>query len=283
MIYIRRRGNRVESLLCSTGALITSRNGRDYGLLKGLSEVLACDGFEFMMYSAWYNEWERVAREVAEMGLPFPVFHVEKRVGTAISRNEEGDLAEAARLFEINCQVAARIGAKKLVFHLWDGEPSDRDIENNIAQYAVMNDIAGQYGLLLTVENVVCNRENPLKHLTRLHERYPDISFTFDVKFAQFHEELCEACTQNYNWLWEGAVQHVHISDYAGGYKEWGKLRSLHPGEGGIDYAAFFTHLRKMGYQGSVTIESTSVREDGSVDTDKLNGSLKFLRGLMEN
>lgn len=271
----------MKPLLCSTGALITSKNGRNYLLLKDLALRLHCDGFEFMMYGAWYDAWERVADEVAAMGLSFPVFHVEKRVGTAISRNEEGDVGEAARLFEINCRVAERIGAKKLVFHLWDGEPSDRDIDNNIRQYAIMDAIAKRYGLLLTVENVVCNKENPLKHLAQLHEVYPDIAFTFDVKFAQFHDELETAFAQAYSWLWEGAVRHIHISDYAGGYMEWGKLRSLHPGEGKIDYEAFFAHLKAAGYPGSVTIESTSVNEDGSVDVDKMNKSLGMLRGMM--
>lgn len=269
-------------LLCSTGALITSRNGRNYRLLEEFAKQLECSGFEFMMYNSWYDTWEQVAKEVAALGLSFPVLHVEKRVGTAISRNEEGDLAEAARLFEINCCVAERIGAKKLVFHLWDGEPSDRDIRNNIEQYAVMNETAGRYGLLLTVENVVCNRENPLKHLTELHEAYPDITFTFDVKFAKFHDELERACTEEYRWLWDGAVRHVHISDYAGGYMEWEKLKSLHPGEGKIDYDAFFAHLKKCAYAESVTIESTSVREDGSIDFERLNRSLRFLRERME-
>lgn len=271
----------MKQLLCSTGALITSRNGRNYRLLAEIAERLECDGFEFMMYDSWYDAWERVAEEVAALGLYFPVFHVEKRVGTAISRNEEGDPEEAARLFEINCRMAERVGAKKLVFHLWDGIPSDRDIRNNIRQYAALNETAKRHGLLLTVENVVCNRENPLKHLTELHEAYPGAAFTFDVKFAKFHDELETACTEKYRWLWDGAVRHVHISDYAGGYMEWEKLKSLHPGEGNIDYGAFFAYLRNCGYQEGVTIESTSVREDGSIDYDRLNRSLRLLRGLM--
>ena len=129
------------------------------------------------MYSSWYDDWERVAEEVAGLELSFPVFHVEKRVGTAISRNEAGDREEAARLFEINCGFAERIGSKKLVFHLWDGEPSDRDIRNNIQQYISLNQTAKQHGLLLTIENVVCNRENPLKHLSELHEADSEAAF----------------------------------------------------------------------------------------------------------
>lgn len=271
----------MNQLLCSTGALITSKNNRNYKLLKNFSEILACDGFEFMMYDSWYENWEHVAEETAAMELFFPVFHVEKRIGGAVSQNEEKDFKRAVRLFEINCHMAQRIGAKKLVFHLWDGLPSDQNIRNNIERYAILNEAAERYGLLLTVENVVCNRENPLKHMVQLRETYPDIAFTFDVKFAQFHNELELACTKEYRWLWEGAVRHVHISDYSGGYMEWDKLRSLHPGEGKIDYKSFFNCLNGAGCQASVTIESTSVRQDGSLDAEKLNQSLNYIRGLM--
>lgn len=272
----------MKQLLCSTGALITSRNGRNYRLLKELSGMLDCDGFEFLMYSSWYDDWERVAEEVAGLELSFPVFHVEKRVGTAISRNEEGDREEAARLFEINCGFAERIGSKKLVFHLWDGESSDRDIRNNIQQYISLNQTAKRHGLLLTIENVVCNRENPLKHLTELHEADSEAAFTFDVRFAKFHEELERACTEDYRWLWDGAVSHIHIGDYAGGYMDWSKLRCLHPGEGVIDFETFFAHLKRVGYQGSVTLESTSVNEDGSIDMERLGRSLGRLRGWLK-
>ena len=240
----------MNRLFCSTGALITRKNNRDYHLLTGIAPRLHCDGFEFMMYESWYDIWEQVADDLSKMNLSFPLFHVEKCVGQAFSRNEEGDNEQAQKLFEINCIMAQRIGAKKLVMHLWDGIPSDRNIENNIEQYAYLNEIAQNYGLLLTIENVVCNQEDPLIHFEELGERYPDIAFTFDVKFAQFHNQLDIAFGDEYRWLWQGFVRHIHISDCAGSYKEWDQLKSLHPGEGRINY-------------------------------DKLNGSLDYLRGLM--
>lgn len=271
----------MNQLLCSTGALITRKNNRDYHLLTDIAPRLHCDGFEFMMYESWYDIWEQVASDLSKMNLSFPLFHVEKCVGQAISRNEEGDNEQAQKLFEINCVMAQRIGAKKLVMHLWDGIPSDRNIENNIEQYAYLNEIAQNNGLLLTVENVVCNQQDPLLHFEELIEKYPDIAFTFDVKFAQFHNQLDITFGDEYIWLWKGPVRHIHISDYAGGYKEWEQLKSLHPGEGRINYEKLFENLKRINYTETVTIESTSVLPDGSIDYDKLNGSLDYLRRLM--
>ncbi len=266
-------------LFCSTGALLTRKNNRDHRLLAEIAPGVRCDGFEFMMYDTWYDTWEKIAEDVAKMKLRIPVFHVEKRIGERISRNEEGDNADARRLFEINCRMARRFGAEKLVLHLWGGIYSDRDIKNNIEQYALLRETAEKYGLLLTVENVVCNREDPLLHMKELAAEYPDISFTVDVRFAQFHGQLDRIFEEEYGWLWEGAVKHLHFSDYAGGYMEWEKLgKCLHPREGVIDYGRLFENIRRVGYRGTSTLESTSVLPDGRVDLEKLNGSLEYLR-----
>ncbi|MBQ8510651.1 MAG: sugar phosphate isomerase/epimerase [Clostridia bacterium] len=268
-------------LYCSTGALITSKNGRDYTLLPTFAQQLGdlCDGFEFMMYDSWYEVRKRLTGFLAESGLEFPTFHIEKRIGQEISR--EGDLSLVRERFTWNCEMAVAIGAKTLIFHLWDGVPSDRVIAHNIAQLPWLREIADGYGLTLTVENVVCNHADPLTHLTAIHHAYPDIPFTFDVKFAAFHDQLAVSFDEAHRWLWnEGAVRHIHISDYDGGYMEWECLRSLHPGEGKIDYPRIAAGLRKYGWDGSMTIESTSVRADGTLDAEKLRRSLGYLREI---
>lgn len=152
---------------------------------------------ELLTEKSWYDSWEQIANDLVGMSLSFPVFHVEKCVGQAISRNEAGDNEQARKLFEINCIMAQRIGAQKLVMHLWDGIPSDSNIENNIAQYVFLNETAKGYGLLLTIENVVCNHKDPLQHFEALKDKYPDIAFTFDVKFAQFHDQLDLALSES--------------------------------------------------------------------------------------
>lgn len=266
-------------LLCSTGCLCTMRNGRDYRLIEKAARELKCDGLEFMMYGSWYDSWQKVAADIKGMGLNIPVMHVEKRVGEKITL---GETDEARRVFRINCEMAALLGAEKLVLHLWDGKPSDGNFAANIDEYAHLRAIADEYGLILAVENVVCLYNDPLANLTALHDIYPDIAFTYDFKMAQFHDQVKKTFDEDHRWLWQGPVKHVHFSDIDADPMDWSKLRSLHPGEGRIDFAYVCQKLNEMNYSGHITIESTSVAEDGTIQTDKLNNSLARIREYLK-
>lgn len=274
-------------ILCSTGALIGRANDRDYHLLEGLAERLSCDGFEFMMYESWYgeedgSERDELIRYLREIRLHIPVMHCEKHIGERISKGTEAELAEAFRRFEINCETAAALGAKKLVCHLWDGLTSDCNFESNIKAYGRLAETAERYGVMLLVENVVCNVDNPMKHWCELVKRYPDIRFVFDTKMAAFHEEENLLYQPEYEWLWrEGHIRHYHVNDYGGGYKEWGKLKTLPIGEGHVDFDRFFDFIRKTGYNETFTVEATAFGQDGAVDTEMLNGCFEKIRAFM--
>ena len=100
----------MHKVLCSTGALITRKNGRDHRLLAGFAEQLHCDGFEFMLYDSWYDKLDSIADDVKAMGLDIPAVHCEKSIGELIAA--EDDLAYER--FEMNCKAAERVGAKLL-------------------------------------------------------------------------------------------------------------------------------------------------------------------------
>lgn len=131
-------------ILCSTGALIGKPNNRDYKLLETLSKQLTCDGFEFMMYSSWYDEVEVLIDALKSMKLYIPVMHCEKHIGEAISKAE---FDEAYQRFDINCYIAREIGAGSIVVHLWDGITSDAYFQNNIDAYSKLREIADKYGI----------------------------------------------------------------------------------------------------------------------------------------
>jgi len=264
-------------ILCSTGCLCTMKNGRDHTLIGKTAPGLHADGFEFMMYGSWYDNWMSIRDEILAMNVNIPVMHVEKRIGERITLGETEDARSA---FGINAKMAASLGAEKMVMHLWDGRPSDSNIAANYAEYAYLRDIAAENGVLLTVENVVCINSTPLDHLARLHEMYPDISFTYDFKMAQFHGQVEKTFSDEYAWLWQGPVKHVHFSDFGGAPMEWTALRSLHPGEGRIDFAYICENLKRVGYDGYITIESTSVNEDGTIQLEKLNRSIDYIKSL---
>ena len=175
----------MNRVLCSTGAIITRKNNRDYNLLREIVPSIRCDGLEFMMYESWYEgHIEALKQTLADYSVP--VFHMTKHIGEWVSL---GQKEEAVSLFREDCELAAAIGSELLVLHLWSGQASDQHIERNIAAYPVLREIAEGYGLLLTVENVVCNTRDPMTHMRALAEKYPDIAFTFDTKMAAFHRQ----------------------------------------------------------------------------------------------
>ena len=135
----------MSEILCSTGALIGRPNGRDYQLLKELSEQLTCDGFEFMMYSNWYEVAEQLVEDLREMQLYIPVVHCQKSVGEAISKGGEENFRDAFDRFAVNCKIARELGAKKMVMHLWDGITSDANFENNLLYSNVYRPSGGNF------------------------------------------------------------------------------------------------------------------------------------------
>lgn len=266
-------------ILCSTGALIGKPNNRDYKLLETLSKQLICDGFEFMMYSSWYDQVEALIKALKSMKLYIPVMHCEKHIGEAISKAE---FDEAYQRFDINCYIAREIGAGSIVVHLWDGITSDSYIENNMKAYAELRAVADKYGIHILVENVVCNQEDPIKHWCELREKFPDICYVFDTKMAAFHSQLELLYQEEYQWLWSDKhVRHYHVNDYAGEHKEWAKLRTLPVGQGHVNFESFFQFINRIGYKGTFTVEATAFDDSGAIDIDMLNGQFEYIRNAI--
>lgn len=267
----------MRRLLCSTGALIGRPNGRDWRLLAPCRERLTADGCEFMMYDTWYGQAEDIVSFLLDTGMAFPAMHCEKSIGEKISL---GEWDEALRRFRVNCRMAEKLGAEKMVMHLWDGVTSDRFMERNRAAYPALREEAGARGVALTVENVVCNQRDPLTHWRALLQAYPDIRFTFDTKMAAFHGQLTDMYRPENREIWRHIV-HLHVNDYGGGYLDWAHLRTLHPGKGTVDFDGLFAFLREIGYDGDCTVEATSFTQDGVIHWDQLNDTLDRVRGLM--
>ena len=262
----------MNRILCSTGAIITRKNNRDYNLLREIVPQICCDGLEFMMYQSWHEEIEPLRQVLADYSVP--VFHMTKQIGELISQDS---LAEAIHLFREDCALAAAIGSDLLVLHLWSGRASDQHIERNIAAYPVLRAIAEEYGLLLTVENVLCNTRDPMTHMRALADAYPEIAFTFATKMAAFHSQEEDLYKPENAWLWPH-IAHFHVNDYAGGHMDWPNMGAKQLGKGHIDFAKFFAFVRSIGYQGDFTCEATALNEDGSVRYDEMNASLDRIR-----
>ena len=258
-------------ILCSTGSMLGRPNGRNYRLLETYAPRLECDGFEFILYDSWYPEVKELTEYLLGLRLNIPVMHCEKTLSEHISRGGEEELREAYRLFRINCEMAVRLGARKMVLHLWNGVISDDFFANNLAAYPDLQETADEFGLDLLVENVICHRD-PMSHWLELHRHYPDIHFVFDTKMAQFHRQLEMIYEPEYAWLWkENHIRHYHVNDYAGGYMDWKDLRVLPIGKGAIDFDRFFAFIDRIGYRDTFTFEATGFDPQGAIHPETLN------------
>ncbi len=274
----------MHRILCSTGALIGRPNGRDFHLLRDCAEKLRCDGFEFMLYDTWYPQADELSRFLLSLSLSIPVMHCEKCIGEALSQDDEAIREDAFRKFEINCQLAALLGAKKMVMHLWNGMPSDSRFENNLAAYPSCRDMARKHGVELLVENVVCTQSDPLTRWTEILRTDPQAHFVLDTKLAAFHQQLEDHYAPENRFLWsEGHIRHLHVNDYGGGYMDWKRLGTLHIGQGHIDFDSLFVFLDEIGYAGDYTVEATSFLPDGVIHWDDLNRTFARIRAYLSS
>ena len=269
-----------NEIYVSFGAFIGRANGRNYKNIFEIADRILCDGFEFMMYDDWYSEIDRITFEVVERGIPVKTFHADKYIGEFASL---GEFDEAVKRTEINCKYASRLGADKVILHLWNGKPSDFKFGNNMRIYPYLEDISKKYGLKLLVENVVCAVGSPILRMIQLAEKYDFAKFTFDTKMSAFHSEINMIYSEKARQLWkEKRIMHIHMNDYAGGYKNWKTLKTRHIGDGDIDFAEFAGFLSQISYDGTFTLECSSIAENGEMLFDNMIESLSKVRKLIE-
>lgn len=261
----------------STGAFIGRINKRNYRLLTDWADQLICDGFELLFFEEFYDKADEIVNEYRNADLRIPVVHAEKQIGDLMG-GSKADFQKAKELFRINCDVAARLSSEKLVFHAWGYPDSDSNPEQTYERLTEIIAISKSFRQELLVENILCMHRDPLVFIEMIHKRLPDLHFIIDTRHAQFHCELEKTLNSDIMKM----VNHIHINDYAGGYKEWEKRYPiLQPGKGGVDWRMFFSKLTALHYTGSITLEAPSMLEE-NVDTKTLNKGLDFIRnGLL--
>lgn len=280
----------MRKLYVSTGTLVGRENGYDY--LGALAEIRKlcdsghADGLELMMLRFYYDKLGEVADAVRTSGVTPATIHCEKEIGTLISnaavldsegKSDEADetYSEAVRLFRLNCEIAEMLEIRRMVLHLWGGFSSDKNIGYNISKYPEICEIARNSGVRILVENIPSNTDDPLTNWRKLLPHLADGGFIFDTRFGKLHEQSDEILSDP---TITDKIEHVHISDFGGGYRDFAALRPiLHPGEGKIDFLHIASLLDSIGYSGSITLESP-VMEGENRNIPKLENTLSFIR-----
>lgn len=278
-----------RTILASTGTLVGRLNGYDITLVSRILPPLMEDGLiaggELMMLNSYYDRMDAVAAEWHTAGIPFPVLHCEKDVGTLFSdagaffasgeREEaESTSSRALALFQKNCEMAAMMHASRMVLHLWGGRNSDAHLPYNGEMLSRCREIIRPYGVRLLIENIPSACRDPLLNWRDLLPLGEDVGLIFDTRFGNLHRQTEK--------IWADGeivphIEHIHISDHKGAERDFSSLRPiLHPGEGMIDFDRFASILDEKRYEGTITLESPVIMEGGA-DGDKLRRTLMYL------
>lgn len=283
-----------RTILTSTGTMVSRLNGYDYK--RALREAsLLCEaglssGIELMMLTFYYDKYDSVTAEIKANGLAAPVIHCEKEIGTLLSdagrcafdgdRETEAEIRKkVTELFRLNCKVGSLAGSERMVLHLWGGLNSDRYVDYNIDALRELTVIAAEHGLRLLIENIPSVQNNPLSNWRRILDAHAlgESGFIFDTRFGKLHEQADDIFSDTEI---VPHIEHIHISDFGGTYRDFSALRPiLHPGEGKIDFPHIAKLLDSVGYSGTITLESP-VNVESDLDIPKLRRTLAYLNQI---
>lgn len=269
-------------ILCSMGAIARGPQAISEHRILEIAPGLDVDGVEVMVYGGWYDRLDAIGDQLAASGLVIPATHGEKSIGPDLVAEGGINRDRAFQRFDDNCRFTARIGADRVVLHLWGLPDSDALIDRQLDELPTLLDIAATHGVMLAVEAIPCVVHDPLSLIHRVLELDDRARVALDTEFLGMHNQLDDVYAAD--WLWDaGAVVHVHIKDFDGSIvdPESGRRRYLQPGEGNIAFDRWFGGLRNRGYRHAVSLESPIARDDGTVDFETANGHLRNLRSLV--
>lgn len=271
-------GRRMPLLLCSTGAISRFVDLNDHLHFVRAGGALDADGLEVMIFDHWYDRFDAIAADFVVAGILVPATHAEKNLGPNLASDSSTVVNETLVRYSENCRFTHLLGGDRTVLHLWGLPESDRVIDRMLVLLPELVERAAEHEVMLAVESIPCLVDDPLANIQRVLETDRRTRVALDTEFLSMHGQLQAALDAD--WLWEhNAVVHVHIKDFLDPrHIDPTKRRYLQPGEGEIDFPVWFGDLAARGYSQTISLESPASREDGSVDIERIDTSLGYLR-----
>jgi len=250
-------------ILCSSGVLFEADRPHVESILRMGPDVDA-DGLEVLVVRDMIDALDEAADKLNASGLSFPAVHAPKLAGSLMP----GD--EGVRQVVGSARFARAIGARVVVLHLLDLPESDNKFDERLEVATLVADIAADEGVDFAIETIPCLQSTPIANIERVLEHEPRLSVALDTEFLAYHDEIGAALRAGIL----DHVVHIHIKDFTGSLVDENGRRRYHaPGEGDIDFPAFFAALEQYNYTGAVSIES-ALRREGQRDVDYVNRSL---------
>ncbi|MEO0508382.1 MAG: sugar phosphate isomerase/epimerase family protein [Verrucomicrobiota bacterium] len=251
-------GRRVSAEREAVDAPLFTQMGINAGLNR--AAAVAAEGADFLLVSvnkclipnAPEAEFEKQLQLLEESPIPVLSCNGFLQGETLRSIGPNARVDNILRFAAIACQRAKRAGVERIVFgssgsrKLPEGWTKEQADEAFIPLLKKLGDVAGDAGIVITVENL---RKQECNYLTRLAEvgeivtktDHPHIRMLADLYHGSVMEDPPEVL-EKYAHL----VDIVEIAEAKG--------RTI-PGVGGQDFGPYFEALRRGGYRGPIEIE----------------------------
>ncbi len=286
--------NAMNSNLSITTAPLNILVGKRYTDLQNTANIMSqlgktglVDGFEFQDLAEWdergaprddrtkthrNGEWQKCAKfsneekatNLLSSGFPTLSIHANRDVGIYLCSEKDDEREHGKRLVRESYQLADLVGARIVVFHLWDTwkENFDPSILRND-----LNHISSEFpDILAAVENVPTHLEG--KTPFDIVRKFPHI--TLDTRWAGMYDELAA-----FEEL-KGRIVNVHLRG-AIEDGQWALLDAPYSFDDALQQV-----IHTWGYSGLFTLEPEGGKSIPSWDEiisaiTKLRGSLGLL------
>ncbi len=249
--------------------LIGVMNDPRVDVFKEISWI-AGNGFDFIDLTieppaAYYTQLNarKVGKAIEEAGLAV-VGHTffALPIGSPIEEIRKAACLELGRCFEF----LAEVGAKLVNVHLDGGTQliSEKNIiELNLVSLAELLKKAKGLGMNLMVEHFRGPFARP-EPLVKLFQALPELGFHLDVA----HANLFTSSNRTFIFLdkFSDQLMHVHFSDNLGGTQDL----HLPVGAGNIRWKDIIKALKKVNYQGGITLEVFSEYRQYLLESKKI-------------
>jgi sugar phosphate isomerase/epimerase len=224
-------------------------------VLKEIHRI-ADDGFDFIDLTleppaAWLPDGKEVGRLIADLGLG-AVGHTAYYLPIASPFHELK--RQAFDLYVRGLDCFADAGVELVNIHPDNRVPlhgPDRMRARNAESISELAALAAGRGIKLMVENIDRGFAR-VDDFIPIFERAPETGFHLDVAHANLRLGLGQSNqTPDFLEAFSDRLSHVHVSDNRGGEADL----HLPLGAGNIDWRSIIRLLKRMGYDGTVTLE----------------------------
>ncbi len=182
----------------------------------------------------------------------------------------DGRLKDGINLYKKYFEICNRLNIPRFIFH-GDFLGTPFPFEQHCKNYAILRDVAKDYGVKLCQENVSRCKAGKSENIAIMRDiLHDDVYFALDIKQVRRANESQKDILK----AMQNRIDYLHLSDASA------ESISALPGAGTYDFKELFCALLDMNFNGSAVVE---LYRDDFNDIDELKRSCAYMQHIFDN